>query len=75
MLQLAGPVPYASDKIVPYQYNASMLENGQEVPLPTTSSAVSITDVTKVTRSGHVFGPVFPRMWKICLSIRRLMYL
>ncbi|KAI5421073.1 hypothetical protein KIW84_044783 [Lathyrus oleraceus] len=57
---LAGPVPYASDRAVPYQYNATMLENGQEVPLPMTSSVVSIADVTKVTRSGRVFGSVFP---------------
>ncbi|KAI5398872.1 hypothetical protein KIW84_064310 [Lathyrus oleraceus] len=34
--------------------------SGQEVPLPTTSSVVSIADVTKVTRSGRVFGPVVP---------------
>ena len=26
---LAGPVSYASDKAVPYQYNATMLDNGQ----------------------------------------------
>ncbi|KAI5397397.1 hypothetical protein KIW84_063275 [Lathyrus oleraceus] len=58
--RLAGPVPYSSDKAVPYQYNATMIEKGQEVPLPTTSSVVSIADVTKVTRSGRVFGPVFP---------------
>jgi hypothetical protein len=38
-----------------------MIEGGQEVPLPTTSSVVSIADVTKVTRSGRVFGPVFPK--------------
>ena len=38
-----------------------MIENGQEVPLPTTSSVVSIADVTKVTHSGRVFGPVFPK--------------
>jgi hypothetical protein len=37
-----------------------MMNNGQEVPLPTTSSVVSIADVTKVTRSGRVFGPVIP---------------
>jgi hypothetical protein len=60
VIRLAGPVPYASDKVVPYQYNATMIENGQEVSLPTTSSVVSIVDVTKVTRSGRVFGPVFP---------------
>ena len=29
--------------------------------MPTTSSVVSIVDVTKVTRSGHVFGSVFPK--------------
>ena len=36
-----------------------MIEGGQEVPLPKTSSMVSITDVTKVTHSGRVFGSVF----------------
>ncbi|KAI5410512.1 hypothetical protein KIW84_055862 [Lathyrus oleraceus] len=61
VIRLAGPVPYASDKVVQYQYNATMLENGQEVPLSTTNFVVSITDVIKVTRSGRVFGPVFPK--------------
>ncbi|KAI5389576.1 hypothetical protein KIW84_075023 [Lathyrus oleraceus] len=60
VIRLAGPVPYASDKVVPYQYNATMIENRQEVPLSPTSSVVSIVDVTKVTRNGRVFGPVFP---------------
>ncbi|KAI5402926.1 hypothetical protein KIW84_050500 [Lathyrus oleraceus] len=61
VIRLAGLVPYTSDKVVPYQYNATMLENGQEVPLPTNSSIVGIVDVTKVTRNGHVFGSVFPK--------------
>ncbi|KAI5389144.1 hypothetical protein KIW84_074698 [Lathyrus oleraceus] len=61
VIRLAGPVQYSSDKVVPYQYNATMIEGGQEVPLPTTSSVVSIVDVTKVTRSGRVFGSVFPK--------------
>ncbi|KAI5444790.1 hypothetical protein KIW84_013173 [Lathyrus oleraceus] len=61
VIRLAGPVPYASDKVVPYKYNSTVLENGQEVPLPTINSVVSITDVTKVTRSSRVFGPVFPK--------------
>ena len=26
VIRLAGPVPYASDKVVPYQYNATMVE-------------------------------------------------
>ena len=38
-----------------------MFENDREVPLPTTDSVVNITDITKVTRSGRVFGPVFPK--------------
>ncbi|KAI5436767.1 hypothetical protein KIW84_023039 [Lathyrus oleraceus] len=61
VIRLAGPVPYSSYKVVPYQYNATMMKDGQEVPLPTTSSVVSIADVTKVTRSGRVFGSVFPK--------------
>ncbi|KAI5441687.1 hypothetical protein KIW84_010944 [Lathyrus oleraceus] len=61
VIRLTSPISYAFDKVVPYQHNATMLENCQEVPLPTTSSVVSITDVTKVTRSGRVFGPVFPK--------------
>ena len=60
-----GPVPYSIDKVVPYQYNATMMKDGQEVPLPTTSSVVSIADVTKVTHSGRVFGPVFPESKEI----------
>ncbi|KAI5409419.1 hypothetical protein KIW84_055017 [Lathyrus oleraceus] len=61
VIRLAGPVPYSSDKALSYQYNATMIEGGQEVPLPTASSVVSIIDVTKVTRSGRVFGSVFPK--------------
>ncbi|KAI5401542.1 hypothetical protein KIW84_066134 [Lathyrus oleraceus] len=61
VIRLVGPVSYASDRAVLYQYNATMLENGQEVPLPTTNSVVNIADVSKVTRSGHVLGPVFPK--------------
>jgi cytochrome c oxidase assembly protein Cox11 len=58
VIRLAGPVPYVFDKVVPYQYNATMIENGQEVPLPVTYFVVNITDIAKVTRSGRVFGSV-----------------
>ncbi|KAI5396333.1 hypothetical protein KIW84_062514 [Lathyrus oleraceus] len=61
VIQLAGPVPYASNRVVPYQYNATMVENGQEVPLHTTNSIMNIADIMEVTRSGRVFGPVFPK--------------
>ncbi|KAI5415782.1 hypothetical protein KIW84_040993 [Lathyrus oleraceus] len=61
VIRLAGPIPYSFDKVVQYQYNATMIEGGQEVLLPTTIFVVSIADVTKVTRSGRVFGPVLPK--------------
>ena len=38
-----------------------MVENGQEVPFPTKNSVVNIADIVKVTRSGRVFGPIFPK--------------
>jgi hypothetical protein len=43
-----------------------MMKDGQEVPLPLTSSMVSIADVTKVTRSGRVFGSMFPKKVEDC---------
>ncbi|KAI5428964.1 hypothetical protein KIW84_033817 [Lathyrus oleraceus] len=58
----SGPVLYSSDKVVPYKYNATMIENGQDIPLPTANSVVSIAYVVKVTRSGRVFGPVSPKV-------------
>src|SRR4051812_32372227 len=58
---LPGPVPYDSDKAVPYNYNATMIKNGQEVPLPTLSSVVNIADVSRVTRSGRVYTPLPPK--------------
>ncbi|KAI5441168.1 hypothetical protein KIW84_010579 [Lathyrus oleraceus] len=66
VIRLAGPVSYASDKVVPYHYNATKLENIQEVPFPMTSSIVSIADVTKMTCSGRVFGPVFLKNVEDC---------
>ena len=53
-----GPVPYNSDQAVPYKYNATMFENGVEVPIPTRPSFVNIADVSRVTRSGRVFAAV-----------------
>ncbi|KAI5384540.1 hypothetical protein KIW84_071516 [Lathyrus oleraceus] len=59
VIRLADPVPYTSDKAMPYQYNATMIENGQEVPLPVADSVVNIADIAKVTRSDRVFSLVF----------------
>ncbi len=33
VIRLPGPVPYASTKAIPYKYNATMVENGIEVPI------------------------------------------
>ncbi|KAI5418536.1 hypothetical protein KIW84_042967 [Lathyrus oleraceus] len=62
VIRLEGLVSYASDKVVPYKYNATMIENGQEVPLPSANSVVSIVDVIKVTRSNRVFSPMSPKV-------------
>ncbi|KAI5430105.1 hypothetical protein KIW84_034613 [Lathyrus oleraceus] len=55
IIKLVGPVPYSSDKAVPYRYNAVALEDGKEVPLPSTS-VVNIADVNGLTRSCRVFS-------------------
>ncbi|KAI5436301.1 hypothetical protein KIW84_022682 [Lathyrus oleraceus] len=61
VIRLTDPVPYSSNKVMSYQHNATIMKDGQQVPLPMTSSVVSTADVTKVTCSGRVFGPVFPK--------------
>ena len=33
VISLPGPIPYKSDKVVPYKYNATILEDGVEVPI------------------------------------------
>lgn len=60
-IRLVGSVPYSSDKVVPSQYNATMIKNGQEVPLPVVDSVVNIANIAKVTRRGRVFSLVFPK--------------
>lgn len=62
LIRLAGPIPYSSDKDVPYKYNATMVENGKEAPLPVASSVVNIVAIVNETRSGCVFGLVPPRI-------------
>ncbi|KAI5408702.1 hypothetical protein KIW84_054512 [Lathyrus oleraceus] len=43
VIRLVGPIPYTSDKAIPYQYNATMLENGQEVSLLVTNSVAVVS--------------------------------
>ncbi|KAI5424629.1 hypothetical protein KIW84_030712 [Lathyrus oleraceus] len=51
----AGPVPYSSDRAVPFRYNPVAVQDGIEVPLPSTS-VTTIADVSGLTRSGRVFS-------------------
>ncbi|KAI5444277.1 hypothetical protein KIW84_012779 [Lathyrus oleraceus] len=53
VIRLADPIPYASDKAVPYKYSATMIKDGQEVPLPAGNSVVSIADVVKSGESSR----------------------
>ncbi|KAI5445535.1 hypothetical protein KIW84_013678 [Lathyrus oleraceus] len=52
-----GPMPYTSDKAVPYRYAATIIENGKEVEIKTLASVTNITANSRMTRSGHVFAP------------------
>lgn len=45
-------MPYESDRVIPYKYHATMLEDGKEVPIPSLSSIVNIVDVSGITQSG-----------------------
>ncbi|XP_050895728.1 uncharacterized protein LOC127102400 [Lathyrus oleraceus] len=53
VINLPGPVPYQSDKAVPYKYNAIIVNNENDVPLP---SIVNVVDVSRVTRSWRIFA-------------------
>ncbi|XP_050875824.1 uncharacterized protein LOC127079489 [Lathyrus oleraceus] len=53
VINLSGLVRYQFYKVVPYKYDATMTENGNDVPLP---SIVNIVDVSRVTRSERIFA-------------------
>jgi len=54
-------MPYASKKAIPYNYNATTLENGREVPIPSLPSVVNITKDSRVLRNGCVIPTLFPK--------------
>ncbi|XP_039686891.1 uncharacterized protein [Medicago truncatula] len=58
---LPGPLPYASEKAIPYKYNATMIEEGREVPIPPLSSVDNIVEDSRVLRNGRVVPIVFPK--------------
>ncbi|KAI5431757.1 hypothetical protein KIW84_035795 [Lathyrus oleraceus] len=49
VIRLAGHTPYESDKVVPYKYNATMVEDDKEVPIHAFSFVVNIIDVSGVS--------------------------
>ena len=61
VISLPGHVPYESDKVVPYKYNATILEDGVEVPIQPMPDVGNIADNSRVTRSGRVFAPVIQK--------------
>ena len=64
VISLPGPMPYASLKAVPYKYSATMLEGGQEVPLPSLTPAISVDNIAsdgKVLRNGRVIPTLFAK--------------
>src|ERR1051325_395791 len=58
---LPGPISYSSTKAIPYQYNATLIEDGKEKPMPTLPANVNITEIGRVTRSGRVHAPLLPK--------------
>lgn len=58
VISLPSSVPYKYDKVIPYKYNATVIDDGVKVPLP---SIFNIADVSRVTRSGRVFASTPPR--------------
>ncbi|GAU52023.1 hypothetical protein TSUD_418400, partial [Trifolium subterraneum] len=55
---LPGPMPYTSLRAVPYRYDATMLQDGVEVPIPPLISVDNIADTSKILRSGRILPRV-----------------
>ncbi|GAU46526.1 hypothetical protein TSUD_402560 [Trifolium subterraneum] len=51
---LPGPMPYTSLRAVPYRYDATMLPDGVETPIPSLISVENIADNSKILRSGRI---------------------
>ena len=55
---LPGSVPYESDRVVPYKYNATIMEDGMEYPIQPLSDIKNTAEASRLTRSGRVYAPV-----------------
>lgn len=56
-----GTMPYASEKVIPYKYNATMIEDGREASIPPLTCVGNITNNSRVLRNGRVIHVVFPK--------------
>jgi len=45
---MPGPIPYVSEKAIPYRYNATMIEDGREIPIPPLPSVGNIAEDNRV---------------------------
>ncbi|GAU43337.1 hypothetical protein TSUD_398820 [Trifolium subterraneum] len=54
LICLPGPMPYTSLRAVPYRYDATMLQDGVETPIPPLISVDNIADNSKILRSGRI---------------------
>ncbi|WJX45728.1 hypothetical protein P8452_32589 [Trifolium repens] len=60
VIRLPGCTPYTSQRAIPYRYNATMLQNGVETPIPSLTSVDNIADSSKILRSGRVIQGAVP---------------
>ncbi|GAU10130.1 hypothetical protein TSUD_421320 [Trifolium subterraneum] len=51
---LPGPMPYTSLRAVPYRYDATMLQDGVEKPIPPLIYVDNIADNSQILRSGRI---------------------
>jgi len=61
MIRVPSPIPSASEKVVPYKYNAPMIRGVCEVPVLPSLSVGNIAEDSRVLRNGRVIPVLFPR--------------
>ena len=57
IITVPGPLPYTSDKAVPWHYGADVYVLGVKQKFDTSTSVSNITGPAKITRSGRLFSP------------------
>jgi hypothetical protein len=60
-IRMPGPVLYTSEKAITYRYQATMIQNGVETPIPPLTSVSNVTDSRRILRSGRVIQGAVPQ--------------